>query len=164
MGHVIADIVFVLAGLLIVLLSAKRGFFGTLMRFARTFLAIGIAYFCGDLLTPWVDKTFPSLGGGFVALAVSYIFTFLLALVLVTVVTWFMRGLIKRLAVVRAVDGILGALVGVVIAAMVMFVSASIIRIVPAAEELYANSTVVKLFGESSLLDVLKFLDVGNLL
>ena len=152
MGHIIADIVFVLAGLLIVLLSAKRGFFGTLMRFAKTFLAIAIAYLFGDLLAPWVSETVPALGDGFVAVAVSYIVTFVLALLLLTVVTWLMRGLIKRLAVVRALDGLLGALIGIVIAAMVMFVAASIIKIIPAAEEMYAGSTVIKLFGESTWL------------
>ena len=146
------------------MLSAKRGFFGTLMRFAKTFLAIGIAYLFGDLLTPWVSETFPVFGEGFVAVAVSYIFTFLLSLVLLTVVTWLMKGLIKRLSVVRAVDGLLGALVGVVIAVMMMFVAASMIKIIPAAAEMYANSAVIKLFGESSMLEVLKFLDVGNLL
>ena len=60
MGHVIADIIFVLAGLLIVVLSAKRGFFGTLMRFAKTFLALTISRTLttpSSLMSPIVGTT-----------------------------------------------------------------------------------------------------------
>lgn len=164
MGHIFADILFVLVAILLVVISAKRGFFKSLMRFAKIFLAIGAAYLFGGMLKPWIASTFPAIGEGFLSVIISYAAMFLLAMLILTVVTWFVGKLMDRLALVRRIDTVLGALVGLILAVIFMFVAASIIKIMPSAKELYENTAIIKFFGNSSLLDVLKFLNVGNLL
>lgn len=161
MGHTIADIIFVAVGLLIVIFSAKRGFFRTLMKFAKIFLAIGAAYLFGNMLGPWLAETVPALGSTF-SVVLSYVVVFVGSLVLLTVATWFVGALIERVVLVRALDSILGGAVGLIIAVMALFVAASVMKHLPASQEIYAQSTVVKFFGDSSFLDSIRFLDVGR--
>ena len=161
---IIADLIFVFAGLFTVIFAIKSGFFRTLMRFARTFLAIGAAYWFGGMLAPTIASAFPSIGEGYLSVILSYVAVFVLAVVLLTVSTWIIGKLIERVGLVRKLDMILGALIGILFAAVSMFTVASIIRIIPAASEFYDQTFFIKMFGNSSLLEVFKFLDVGNLL
>lgn len=161
---IIADLVFVFAGLFTIIFAIKRGFFRTLMRFARTFLAIGAAYWFGGMLAPTIASAFPSIGEGYLSVILSYVAVFVLAIVALTIATWIIGKMIERLGLVRKLDMILGALIGILFAAVSMFTVASIIKIIPAASEFYAQTFFIKMFGNSSLLEVFKFLDVGSLL
>lgn len=162
MGPIIADVIFVLLGLGIVLFSAKRGFFRSLMHFAKGFLAIGAAYLFGNMLAPWLSKTFPVLGTKILPMILSYVLVFVLALVVLTIVTWLMGALIEKLLIVRKIDMILGALIGLLSALIVLFIAASVIKFLPASKDLYAESAVIRFFGDSAILKGIKFLDVGR--
>ena len=162
MGPIIADIIFVLVGLGIVLFSAKRGFFRSLMHFAKGFLAIGAAYLFGNMLAPWLSKTFPVLGTSFIPMILSYVLVFVLALVALTVITWLMGALIEKLLIVRKIDMLLGAVVGLLSALIVLFLTASVIKFLPASKELYGETAVIRFFGDSALLKGIKFLDIGR--
>lgn len=164
MGHVISDIIFVLAGLLIVFLSARRGFFKNLMGFCKVFLAIGAAYLFGGRLAPWITKAFPVFGEGIPSVIAGYVAAFLLAFILLTIATWILSRLIKSIGLVRKIDILLGAVLGILIAMMGMFVAASIFKIIPGASELYEKTFLIRFFGNSSFLEIFGFLNVGNLL
>ena len=55
---IVADILFVVAGLLTVLICVKRGFFLTLLRFLKLFLAFGAAYLWGGAFGSFLGEKF----------------------------------------------------------------------------------------------------------
>ena len=73
-------------------------------------------------------------------------------------------GKISYLVIALAPVVFWGAVLGIIIALMVLFAVASVIKIVPSWAEIYEGSTVIKALGESSLLQFFKFLDIGNLI
>ena len=162
MGHIIADVVFVLVGLGIIAFSAKRGFFRSLMRFAKGFLAIGAAYLFGNLLAPWLSKTYPVLGDRVLPMILSYVLVFVLALVALTVITWLMKALIDKLMIVKKIDTILGGVIGLLSALILMFIAASLLKFMPATDALYEKTAIIRFFGDSSILKGIKFLDIGR--
>ena len=158
----IADILFLVVGLAIVILSANRGFFRTLMNFAKFFLAIGAASLFGNMLAPWIREKLPMLKWDVLPNIISYVLVFVLAFVLLTVLTFLIGAAIERLYIVRKIDMVLGALFGIVWAGMLMLVAASIIKSVPSAQEIYRESTVIQFFGESTFLETFRFFDFGK--
>ena len=162
MGHILADVIFVLVGLGMIAFSAKRGFFRSLMRFAKGFLAIGAAYLFGNMLAPWLSESFPVLGDRVVPMVLSYVLVFVLAWVGLTVLTWFIGALIEKLMIVRKIDMVLGGVVGFFSALILLFIAASLMKFIPATETLYENTAIIRFFGDSSLLKGIKFLDVGR--
>lgn len=156
-----ADIVFSLVGIAIVLISAKRGFFRALMGFGKGFLAIVAAYLFGNMLGPWISDKIPAIGG-VIANFLSYLLVFVIVYIGLTILIWVLGALIDRLKVVGTIDKILGAVIGLISALMILFIAASIIKFLPWTEEMYAGSTVIKFFGESSFLENIKIFDFGS--
>lgn len=159
---IIADIVFVLVGLAIVILSANRGFFKTLMNSAKFFLAIGASFLFGNMLAPWISEKLPMLGGKVLPNVLSYVLVFVLSFVILTIITFLIGAAIERLYIIRKIDIVFGALFGVLWAGMLLLVAASIIKFIPATQQIYQNSTVIKFFGESTFLETFKFFDFGK--
>ena len=159
---IIADIIFLLVGLVIVIFSASRGFFRTLMHSAKFFLAIGATFLFGNMLAPWIRERLPVLGGKALPNVLSYLLVFVLSFVLLTVITFLMGAAIERLYIIRRIDIILGALVGVLFAGMLLLVAASVIKFLPVSQQMYQDSTVIRFFGESSFLKTFKFFDFGR--
>ena len=58
MSHFVLDGIFVVVGILIVVLCAKRGFFKTLMGFLRLLLAIAAAYLFGGKVAAFLAEKF----------------------------------------------------------------------------------------------------------
>ena len=162
MGSVIADVIFVLIGAAIVLISAKHGFFRTLTRFARVFLAIILTYFFGNLLAPWIATTIPIFSNSVIAMVVSYVFVFLISIVLITVFTWFVGALIERVVLINKINTILGAVIGLISACVVLFIIASIMKFLPISKELYAESVVIRFFGDKFFFQYIPFLNLGK--
>ncbi len=162
MSSVIADIIFVLIGIAIILISAKHGFFRTLTRFARVFLAIVLTYLFGNLLAPWVSKTIPLFSGSVIAMVVSYIFVFVGSIVLITVVTWFVGALIERVVLVNKINTLLGALLGILSASVVLFIIASIMKFLPVSKDLYQQSVIIRFFGDKFFFQYVPFLNIGK--
>ena len=64
--------------------------------------------------------------------------------------------------IVNAAAVIVGALIGLLLALAVLFAVSSLIRQFFADSPIYTETVIVKLFGDSSLLKLLSFLDLGD--
>ena len=58
MSHILLDILFVAVGVLIIVICAKRGFFLTLLKFFKLFLAFGAAYLWGGAFGTFLGENF----------------------------------------------------------------------------------------------------------
>ena len=58
MSHILLDILFVAVGVLIIVICAKRGFFLTLLKFFKLFLAFGAAYLWGGAFGNFLGEKF----------------------------------------------------------------------------------------------------------
>lgn len=228
MGHVIADILFLVVGVGLVLVCAKRGFLKSAIHFLKTVLAFVFAYLFGGKLgqflcdkfiaapvREWVygrleglytqaassvnaeaiASEFPDFllsdeikenlsaaeGSGeellntmtdsiatpaatVISNILGYIGVFVISLVLLWVAAIVLTKLVERITFLHRINTALGALLGLLIAVTLLFVAASVIKFISAESELYTGSVIVKFFGDSALLEKLKFLNIGNLL
>ncbi len=156
-----ADIIFCLVGIAIIAISVMRGFLRSLLSFGKGFLAIVAAYLFGNALGPWIGEKIPAIAG-VIANFLSYLLVFALVYVGLILLSHVLGAMISRMGLIGKIDKILGGLMGLVIAVMVLFVAASIFKVLPLTEELYANSTVIRWFGESSFLKSFKIFDFGG--
>ena len=228
MGHVIADILFLVVGVGLVLVCAKRGFLKSAIHFLKTVLAFVFAYLFGSKLgqflcdkfiaapvREWVygrleglytqaassvnaeaiASEFPDFllsdeikanlsaaeGSGeellntmtdsiatpaatVISNILGYIGVFVISLVLLWVAAIVLTKLVERITFLHRINTALGALLGLLIAVTLLFVAASVIKFISAESEVYTGSVIVKFFGDSALLEKLKFLNIGNLL
>lgn len=228
MGHVIVDILFLVVGVGLVLVCAKRGFLKSAIHFLKTILAFVFAYLFGSKLgqllcdkfiaapvREWVygrleglysqaadSLTAESIAAEFpdfllsdeikanlsaaegsgeellntmtdsiatpaanvISNILGYIGVFVISLVLLWVAAIVLTKLVERITFLHRINTALGAVLGLLIAVTLLFVAASVIKFVSAESELYTGSVIVKFFGDSALLEKLKFLNIGNLL
>lgn len=98
----------------------------------------------------------------FICNVLGYILVFVAALLLLAIVSAILRAIIKSVKPFRVIDSLLGAVLGVAVSAVLLFIAGSVIQSFFGSEAFYTESIVVKFFGESSVLDVFRFLDVGK--
>ena len=98
---------------------------------------------------------------------ISNIFGYILAFVLSLLVLWLVAKLltkmIEKLKLVGRLNRVLGFLLGVLTSILVLFALSSVIRFFWGTTDFYNNTVIVKLFGDSSVLHFLSFLDIGRL-
>lgn len=228
MGHLIADIVFLVVGVGLILVCAKRGLIKSAIHFGKTLLAFVFAYLFGSKLGQFVcDKwisapvhdwvrgkleglyqqtsdglnaekiteAFPDFvmtdevraslqnasGSGeqlvedmtskiatpaanVISNIIGYLGVFLISLVLLWVVAAVLTKLIEHIGILNTLNTVLGGVLGLLIALILLFVAASVIRFLFAESPFYTDSVIVKFFGESKLLEGMKFLNFGKLL
>jgi uncharacterized membrane protein required for colicin V production len=139
------DIIFCLIGIAIIAISAMRGFLRSLLSFGKGFLSIAAAYLFGNALGPWIGEKIPAIEG-VIANFLSYLLVFALVYVGLVILSHVLGAIISRMGLIGKIDKILGGVMGLVIAVMVLFIAASILKFLPWTEEMYANSTVIKWF------------------
>ncbi len=94
----------------------------------------------------------------------GYIAVFLLSLILLSIAAWLLTKLADSVVFLGVINRILGGAWGAVTAFLLLLVLTSVIKAFWSADPLYLDSVIVKFFGESGLLKVFGFLDVGNIL
>ena len=92
----------------------------------------------------------------------GYVGVFLIALVVLWIAAGILSTICDKLPIIGTLNTVLGALLGLLIALMVLFAASSLIRQFFAQSPIYTKTFIVKLFGESSLLNVLTFLNLGD--
>lgn len=93
---------------------------------------------------------------------IGYIVVFLIALIGLWIVASVLTKLIKHIKLFNTINTVLGCILGILIASVILFIIASILKYFFAESEIYTKSVIVKFFGESPLLQVIKFLNVGS--
>lgn len=95
---------------------------------------------------------------------IGYVLVFLVALIGLWIIASILDKIVDHLLILSTVNKLLGGVLGAIIAAVILFVVGSVMKYFFAENDIYVNSVILKFFGESSLLETHKFLDVGSLL
>jgi hypothetical protein len=109
-------------------------------------------------VTDTVSGAISSVVCGVLGFILAFVGAFLIFSVLYVVV----KGAKQANPVFGAADSVCGGILGFVFAFTVLLFAGSVMKFFFGNQPTYADSTVVKFFGESTLLDVLKFLDPGE--
>ncbi len=127
-------------------------------------MKISTAEESGEALVNTVTDAIASPISNVISTVIGYVLVFVLALIALWIAAGLLDKLVEHIPLLNTANVILGALLGVVLAFALLFAVGSVLRYFLAGTELYAKSIIMKFFGESSVLDSLKFLDIGNLL
>lgn len=228
MVSLFADIAFVVLGLAIVFISAKRGFLKTVIHFLKFILAFLAAHLWGNAMAGVLSEnviappvkgyiydslyekymesaenfgvtqaidSFPSFlmtdsvkaglataqGTGEELLQnmtdsianpivsifsniAGYVIVFVIALLLLGIGAAILSKLLEAFGLFGRLNTILGAVLGVASALTVMLAISSLLKFFFGNTEFYTDSAVISLFGDSSVLEGLSFLDIGKTL
>lgn len=93
---------------------------------------------------------------------IGYVGVFLVALIVLWIVAGILTAICEKIPLIGSINTLLGALIGLLIALAVLFAVSSLIRQFFADSPIYTETVIVKLFGDSSLLKLLSFLDLGD--
>ncbi len=94
----------------------------------------------------------------------GFVAVFLLSLIVLSILAWLLTKLADSLVILGAVNRILGGVWGAVTAFFLLVVIASIIKLLWANDPIYLDTAIVKLIGDSGILEALGFLDIGNII
>ncbi len=94
----------------------------------------------------------------------GYVAVFLLSLIVLSILAWLLTKLADGLAVIGAVNRILGGVWGAVTAFLLLTVLSSLIKLFWATDPVYTDTVIVKLIGDSGILETLGFLNIGNII
>ncbi len=228
MGSMIADLIFVIIGILIVVICGKRGFIKNVLYFARTFLALASAYLFGgrlanflcdtwiggavrnfmyqkvsalyadasgtadtasviETLPPflrteevqtkldtlqasegiWIDGATDAISAPIASLisnVLGYVAVFVLTLIALWLLVKILDATLSHTKLLGTMNTVLGMVWGALLAVMIFFVTASLIKLFFGDSAFYTESSIVRFFGDSLLLKAIKIFDVGNLL
>lgn len=147
MSHVVADLVLLIFAVFVILASARRGFIKAVVHYLKFVLAFVAAY--------WLGPRFPNV-------LVGYVAVFLVTLILLWVVAYFLTEVIGNVGFLNGLNTLLGALLGAVVAATLILAIASVIKHFWGDTPFYTDSVILRFFGDSALLETMKFLDLGK--
>ncbi len=98
-----------------------------------------------------------------ISTVIGYILVFILALVGLWILAAVLTKIIKHITILKVLNTVLGALFGIVLAFALLFVISSTIAFFAVDTAFYANSAVLKFFGDFKLPGALQFLDISRL-
>ncbi len=116
----------------------------------------------GEALVHSISDSVAGALSSVVSSIVGFLLVFAIAFLVLTVAYWFLKGFRSKLGLISLVDTILGALLGLLLACIVLFAVGSLMKFFFASKPIYANSILVKFFGDSFILNVLKFLNINQ--
>ena len=95
---------------------------------------------------------------------IGYMCVFLAALIILSILAFFITKLVENVKGLKKMNTFLGVVLGTLISVIVLSVAATAIKLFAGETEFYTNSILLKFFGDSALLDYLKFLDITKLI
>lgn len=111
-------------------------------------------------VTDSISGAISSVVGG----VIGFILTFVVAFLLFSLLYVLIKNMRSTHQMFGTVDAVCGGLLGFVSAFAILLFAGSVMKFFFGNQPVYTDSTIVKLFGESALLDSLKFLNLGDLL
>lgn len=116
----------------------------------------------GETLVNSITDTVSGAISSVVCGVIGFILAFAIAFLVLSILYVVIKDLKKTLRLVGVADTVCGGVLGFVFAFAVLLFAGSVMKFFFGTQPAYTDSTVVKFFGESSLLDALKFLDPGE--
>ncbi len=92
---------------------------------------------------------------------IGYLLTFVVSLIVLSLLAMLLNAVVDHIPLIGALNHVLGGLWGALLGLVLLFVAASIVKVFLSADD-YAASTVVRFFGDSAVLEVMQFLNVGS--
>ncbi len=114
-----------------------------------------------DLVNSAADTVAESITSVICAV-LGFVLVFILAFIGLTLIYKLVKGLKDKIKIIGVTDSILGALLGVLLACVFLFVLSSALRFFCGNQPIYTESAIAKLFAESALLEKWSFLNVYN--
>ena len=93
----------------------------------------------------------------------GYVGVFVISVLGLWLLSKLLTGLMDKIRILGAANHILGAVWGILMAMPLLLVAASVIKLFFEEKPIYASSVIVKLLGESSILEFLHIFNVGSL-
>ena len=149
---VFLDLLFAVIAVVSILLGIKRGLIKSVIQIGKVLLSILIAFSVGSALP--ID--------GVIGKVIGAVVVFCIAFIGLSIGSWFLTKLVDRVKLMALINHLLGGVFGALSAAILLLLLSSVIKFFFEDFDLYQNTVIVQWFGESSLLDVLGFLNVGN--
>ena len=118
----------------------------------------------GEQLVNTITDSIASPVATAISTAIGYVLVFVLSLIGLWIVASILDKILEKITILRVANTILGAVLGLLAFIILMFALGSIIKIFCSDTDFYVDSALLKFFGDSSALQYLKFLDIGNLL
>lgn len=118
----------------------------------------------GEQMVNTITDSIASPISNVISTVIGYVLVFVLAFIGLWIVASILDKIVDRFSILHLANAILGGVFGVLVAALLLFTVCSVIKFFFAESDFYTNSVLVKFFGESSILETVKFLDIGNLL
>ncbi len=99
-----------------------------------------------------------------VSTVVGYVLVFIIALIVASIVIAVISSIVNKLKIIGSLDHFLGFVLGVVIVAILLVVSASVLRFFFADADFYTQSRIIKLINDSQVQEKIAFLNIDGLL
>lgn len=115
----------------------------------------------GAALVESVSTSIADPVSGFFANVLGYVLVFVVALIVLSIAAWLLTKLTDKIGFLGTANRILGGVWGALMGAIVLFMIASVIKLIGAGDPLYTNTVIVKFFGDSALLEAIKILNIG---
>ena len=114
-----------------------------------------------DLVNSITDTVAGALSSVVCAI-LGYLAVFLAAFLALSLIYAIIKGVKGKIRLFGSIDSLLGAVLGFVLSWIVLLVAGSVMKFFFEADPVYADSVITKFFGESTLLDTLKWLDING--
>ncbi len=92
----------------------------------------------------------------------GYLAVFLVAFLALSLLYVIIKGVKGKIRLLGRVDSLLGAVLGLALSWVVLLVAGSLMKFFFDGDPIYTQSAVVKFFGESTFLDVMKWLNINE--
>ncbi|MBQ9774029.1 MAG: CvpA family protein [Clostridia bacterium] len=149
---VFLDILFVVIGVVSILLGIKRGLIKSVIQMGKVLLSILLAFLVGSAIP----------ASTVLGKVIGAVVVFVLAFIGLSIAAWFLTKLVDHIRLVALVNHLLGGVFGALSAAILLLLLSSVLKFFFGNFDFYRDTVIVQWFGDSSLLDVLGFLNVGK--
>ena len=143
----IFDLVFLAAGVLMVLGYIKRGFVESILHFAKAVLALVFAYLLCAPIGTLVHTMMPNLATP-LCTAIGFALGLLLVEIGLSVAIFFLSKIIKGIGLANRLNKLLGGVLGLVMAFLYLVIIAAIFKMGFSGQPIYEDTLVLKLLGE----------------
>ncbi len=116
----------------------------------------------GEELVNSITDTVAGALSSVICAILGFLIVFVLAFIVLSIVYIFVKSFRKKIKIIGAVDGILGGVFGLLWICVLYAVLASALKFFSAESGLYAESAILKFFGDSAFFENIKFLNVSE--
>ncbi|MBQ8431946.1 MAG: CvpA family protein [Clostridia bacterium] len=116
----------------------------------------------GEDLVVNLSQTIATPLASVISNVVAYALVFIVAFLVLILVIRLLDAIVNSIPLLNFANHLLGAAWGVIVAGVILFIAASIVKAFWSTADFYQQSTVIRFVGESGWLEAMHFLDIGK--